>query len=385
MLPFEFVTSSRIMFGNGRLRDGINSASLMGKKPLVVHASGGLPVEHVIIPLSEAGISFSTYSVDHEPSIDLVQMMINFAREKKCDFVIAFGGGSVIDSAKATSAMLTNVGSLLDYLEIVGKNKPLLKPAAPCVAIPTTAGTGAEVTRNAVLAVPERKVKVSLRSNYLLPRLAIIDPELTLSLPARITAYTGMDALTQVIEPYVSSKHNPFIDQICLDGMTRSARSLKKACSKGSDINARYDLSLTSLYGGLALTNAGLGAVHGFAGPIGGMYDIPHGVVCGILLPYVFRANINALKERDPGSEIIERFSTIARKLTGSEDATLEQGIHWLIELVEELKIPRLSEYGISLTDFPIIMEKARVASSMKANPIVLTEQELMRILEEAY
>ncbi len=385
MLPFEFVTSSCIIFGNGRLQDGIISASSMGKRPLVVHSAGGVPVDNVLRPLRETGITASIYSVDHEPSVDLIQMMVSFAREKSCDFVIAFGGGSVIDAGKATSAMLTNDGDLLDYLEVVGKNKPILNPAAPCVTIPTTAGTGAEVTRNAVLAVPERKVKVSLRSNYLIPKLAIVDPEQTITLPASITAFTGMDALTQVIEPYVSAKHNPFMDQICLDGMTRSARSLIKAYENGSDLEARYDLGLTSLYGGMALTNAGLGAVHGFAGPIGGMYDIPHGAVCGILLPYVFRANINALKERNPDSEIIQRFSTVVRKITGMENPTMEQGIQWLIELVEKIKIPRLSEYGLSRTDFPTIVEKARVASSMKANPIILTETELLHILEEAY
>ena len=252
MKSLDFVTASRVIFGKGCLKDGINAISQLGKRPMVVYAAGGAPVETITVPLSEKGLTLTKHAVDHEPSVDLIQQMVKLARENDCDSVIAFGGGSVMDAGKATSAMLTNSGDLLEYLEVIGQNKPLNLPAAPCVTIPTTAGTGAEVTRNAVLAVPEKKVKVSLRSNYLLPKLAIVDPELTLTLPAHITAYTGMDALTQVIEPYVSIKHNPLVDVLCLDGIARSVRSLFKAFLNASDCEARYDLSLASLYGGLA-------------------------------------------------------------------------------------------------------------------------------------
>lgn len=385
MKSLDFVTASRVIFGKGCLKDGINAISQLGKRPMVVYAAGGAPVETITAPLYEMGLTLTKHAVDHEPSVDLIQKMVKSARENDCDSVIAFGGGSVMDAGKATSAMLTNSGDLLEYLEVIGQNKPLTLPAAPCVTIPTTAGTGAEVTRNAVLAVPEKKVKVSLRSNYLLPKLAIVDPELTLTLPAHITAYTGMDALTQVIEPYVSIKHNPLVDVLCLDGIARSVRSLFKAFLNSSDCEARYDLSLASLYGGLALTNAGLGAVHGFAGPMGGMYDIPHGAVCGILLPYVFRMNVNAIVIRHPESEFISRFKMVASSLTGDTDASPEEGAEWLVQLVEKLRIPRLADYGIIRDDFPLIVEKARVASSMKANPIELSNQELIQILEAAY
>lgn len=385
MNSFNFVTASQIIFGNGCLKDGIKAINQLGKRPLVAYAPGGVPVETIIEPLSEMGLTMTKHAVDHEPSVDLIQEMVKLARENDCDSVIAFGGGSVMDAGKATSAMLTNSGDLIEYLEVIGQNRPLALPAAPCITIPTTAGTGAEVTRNAVLAVPEKKVKVSLRSNYLLPKLAIVDPELTLSLPAHITAYTGMDALTQVIEPYVSSKHNPMVDVLCLDGITRSVRSLFKTFLNGSDCEARYDLCLTSLYGGLALTNAGLGAVHGFAGPMGGMYDMPHGAVCGILLPYVFRMNVNAFIMRHPESDFISRYKTVASLLTGDKDASPKEGADWLVQLVEKLKIPRLANYGIIREDFPLIIEKARIASSMKANPVELTDQELIQILEAAY
>ena len=385
MNSFDFATAPRILFGIGCLAEGIKAAAQFGSKALLVHAPTAAPLESVTSLLACAGITLSEYTVDHEPSIYLVQDMVKKARAEKCEFVLAYGGGSVLDAGKATSAMLTNPGELLDYLEVVGLNQPLTRPAAPCVTIPTTAGTGAEVTRNAVLAVPEKKVKVSLRSCYLMPRLAVVDPQLTVSLPPPITAYTGLDALTQVIEPYVSIKNNPLMDLICRDGVARSASSLRKAYLNGSDMEARLDLSMTSLFGGLALTNAGLGAVHGFAAPMGGMYDIHHGAVCGILLPAVVRMNILALKTREKENPALARYAEIAALLTGNPNARAEDAAEWLSTLVTDLKIPRLSEYNILRQEFPLIAEKALKASSMKANPLPLTSDELIQILEEAY
>jgi alcohol dehydrogenase class IV len=385
MNSFEFVTSPRIIFGIGCLESGVMAAKQFGEKALVVHGTSAAPMEPVYKALSKAEIDFVEFCVDYEPSVDLVQKMVAFARESTCDFVLAYGGGSVLDAGKATAAMLTNPGDLLDYLEVVGKNQPLTKQAAACVAIPTTAGTGAEVTRNAVLAVPEKKVKVSLRSNFVLPRLAVIDPELSFSLPPLVTAYTGLDALTQVIEPYVSIKSNPLMDVICRDGIERSARSLLKAYKNGTDANARLDLSLASLYGGLALTNAGLGAVHGFAAPMGGMYDAHHGAICGILLPEVIRMNIKVLRNRAPENDALNRYTEVARILTGKLGVRAEEGIDFLADMVKTLQIPRLSSYGIPRQDFKLIAEKAQKASSMKANPILLTDDELMEILEAAY
>jgi alcohol dehydrogenase class IV len=385
MIPFEFVTSPRIIFGNGVLAAGIQAAKSFGNKALFLHSSKGAPVDRVLEACEGIGIEVVEFSVDHEPSVELVQSIVEFSRKETCEFVIAYGGGSVIDAGKAASAMLTNPGDLLEYLEVVGSNKQLGIPAAPCVAIPTTAGTGAEVTRNAVLAVPEKQVKVSLRSNFLLPRLAVIDPELALGLPPEITAYTGLDALTQVIEPFTSIKHNPMMDVLCRDGIERSARSLLAAFKDGNNLEARYDLSLTSLYGGLALTNAGLGAVHGFAAPVGGMFHAPHGAICGILLPNVIRMNIAALSEREPRNPTLDRYTDVARLLTGKADATRDDGVAHLKNLVDALKIPRLNTYSIQKTDFPVIVEKAQKASSMKANPIVLTATELTQILESAF
>ncbi len=385
MIPFEFVTSSRIIFGNGVMTTGIKAAKSFGQKALLLYSQKGAPVDPIKTACAENGIPYELFPVDHEPSVALVQQIVEFSRKNECDFVIAFGGGSVMDAGKAASAMLTNPGDILDYLEVVGNNQPLTQPAAPCVAIPTTAGTGAEVTRNAVLAVPEKQVKVSLRSMYILPRLAVVDPELTLGLPSAVIAYTGLDALTQVIEPFTSIKHNPMMDAMCRDGIERSARSLNTAFQNGDNLEARYDLSLTSLYGGLALTNAGLGAVHGFAAPIGGMFGAPHGAICGILLPHTVKANIKALTEREPENSSLERYKVTAELLTDDTGARPEDAVRFLSGLVDELKIPRLRTYGIQSTDFPLIVEKALNASSMKANPIKLSQDELVEILEAAY
>jgi alcohol dehydrogenase class IV len=268
---------------------------------------------------------------------------------------------------------------------VVGKGKPLKKPSKPYIAIPTTAGTGSEVTRNAVISVPEKKVKVSMRNAYLLPEVAIIDPELTYGVPKTITAATGMDAFTQVIEPYVSRYSNILVDMFCKDAIPKGASYLLRAWENGNDHEARENISWVSLMGGLALANAKLGAVHGFAGPIGGMFHAPHGAVCAALLPSVMLVNAEALSNRGNDYEKISRFENIARWVTGVENATIEEGVEWIASLCKNMKIPRLSELGIKKAHFPTIIEKSKNSSSMKGNPIQLTEQEMVKILELAY
>jgi len=257
----------------------------------------------------------------------------------------------------------------------------LTRPSAPFIAIPTTAGTGSEVTRNAVLSSPAHRVKASLRSPLMLPRMALVDPELAYDLPPDITASTGLDALTQLIEPYVSSRANPMTDALCVEGIPRVARSLRKAFQHGRDTAAREDMSIASLFGGLALANAGLGAVHGFAGPIGGMFPAPHGAVCAALLAQVMETNIHALQQRKPGSDTLARYEEVARLLTGRSDSQAHDGVQWVRDLVSDLRIPRLAKYGITASHFTDISQKATHASSMKANPIELTSAELHSIL----
>jgi alcohol dehydrogenase class IV len=330
------------------------------------------------------GIGCISLSIQAEPSVALVRQGVELARREQCDLVIAFGGGSAIDAGKAIAALLTNGGELGDYLEVIGKGQTLCHPSVPFIAVPTTAGTGSEVTRNAVLASREHQVKVSLRSPLMLPRLAVVDPELTLELPPAVTASTGLDALTQLIEPYVSIRANPLTDGFCLEGMRRVSRSLRRAYHSGRDITAREYMSLASLLGGLALANAGLGVVHGFAAPLGGMFDAPHGAICAALLPHGMAINIRASRARAPEGETLRRYETVARLLTGEPGAVAEEGIEWIRQLCQELQIPPLSSYGIQERDVPTLVEKASRASSTKGNPITLTRDELRQLLNSA-
>jgi alcohol dehydrogenase class IV len=334
--------------------------------------------------LQENKVEHSIFSVCGEPKIQTIRDGVDFARGENCDWVIGFGGGSVLDAGKAIAAMMENEGDILDYLEIIGQGKALTKYPARYLAIPTTAGTGSEVTRNAVLASPEHKLKVSLRSASMLPGIALIDPELTYGLPPAITASTGLDALTQLIEPYVCVRANPMTDAICVEGIRRVARSFRVAVKNGGDVEARTNMAVASLFGGMALANAGLGAVHGFAGPIGGMFSAPHGEICARLLAEVVEVNLDALRERDPESVAMSRYYYVARLLTGRAGAVADAGTEWIRELVAELGIPRLSAHGIKSEDIPEIVKHAKNASSMKANPIVLTDEELAEILRRA-
>ena len=227
-------------------------------------------------------------------------------------------------------------------------------------------------------------MKVSLRSPFMVPRLALVDPHLALGLPPALTAASGLDALTQLIEPYVSSRANPLTDALCAEGLRRAARSLRRAVDHGRDAAAREDMALAGLFGGLALANAGLGAVHGFAAPIGGTFSAPHGAVCARLLPFVMRANVDALRAREPSSLLLERFAEVARALTGSAAATLEDGIAFVEQLGRELAVPGLASYGVAPADIPGLVKKASAASSMKGNPLPLTEAELTQVLEQA-
>jgi alcohol dehydrogenase class IV len=370
MSPFEFATSARIVFGAGTFAQLEGIAAGYGKRPLIV--TGKRPV---------SGVAGTRFAVAGEPTIALIREGVNAFRESGCDFVVSIGGGSAIDAGKAIAAAAANAGDLLEYLEVIGKGQPLERPPTPFIAVPTTAGTGSEVTRNAVLGSPEHGVKVSLRSPLMLPRVAIVDPELTRGLPPAITASTGLDALTQLIEPYVCRRANPLIDSLCLDGIRHASASLLRAFRDGNDMDARNGMAYASLLGGLALANAGLGVVHGFAAPIGGMFDAPHGAVCAALLPAGMRANIAALREREPRSGALERYRELARILTGDPDAIPEDGAEWVRNLTAQLAIPSLAAYGIGEKDAAKLAEKAGRANSMKANPIALTAAELEAVL----
>jgi len=382
-MEFEFATASRIIFGSGTLEEVAPIAAEMGSRALVVTGGNTERAAPLLESLREGGVETQTFSVAGEPTVEQAIAGAAMGRERRCELVIGMGGGSPIDSAKAIAALLTNTGDLLDYLEVIGTGKALTERPAPCIAIPTTAGTGAEVTKNAVLKSTEHKVKVSLRSSMMIPDLAVVDPELTRSMPASVTASTGLDALTQLLESFVSVKSNPLTDGVCREGLKRAARSLRRAFEDGKDMAAREDLAVASLFGGLALANAKLGAVHGFAGPAGGMFPAPHGVICARLLPHAMAANVRALQARG-GRELLSRFDEVAQILTGDPGARAEDGMDWVMQLCDTLRVPRLSEFGITEADFPELVAQAQRASSMKGNPIELTEEELTEMLRKA-
>ena len=384
-MNFEFVTSNRIIFGNGSLSKLATLVPDFGHCALVVTGSGSVPLEKLLRIFDQENIRCEIFRVHGEPDIVTIEQGYAMSSATKCDFVIGFGGGASIDAAKAISAMMTNPGDLMEHLEVIGAGKPIKNPAAPMIALPTTAGTGTEVTRNAVIASREYRVKVSMRSPMMIPRIAIVDPELTYTMPPDVTASTGMDALTQVIEAYVSNSTNPMTDVISREGIIRGARSLLTAYQNGLDVQAREDMALTSLFGGIALANAGLGAVHGFAGPIGGMFDAPHGKVCACLLPPVMKYNAIALSHLEGGEAIKHRYQEIAAILTGKPDASIQDGVDWIAHLAKQLSISNLHSLGIEKDDFDEIIAKSMVSSSMQKNPVKLSADILRSILEEAY
>ena len=334
-----------------------------------------------------AGFEFATAGrivVGAGRAAELARTGAAAAREHGADVVAAVGGGSVIDLAKAVAMLLGNGGDPLDYLEVIGSGRKITQPAVPCVAVPTTAGTGAEVTANAVLASPAHGLKASLRSPLMIPRVALVDPELTVSCPPRVTAASGLDALTQCLEPLVSVRANPLTDGLAREGLRHAAAGLRAAYADGRDLRARADMAMCSLLGGIALANAKLGAVHGLAGVIGGTADVPHGVACAALLAPVVEANVRALRSAQPGGPALDRYAEAARLLTGRPAASIEDGLTWIRETVSLLDVPGLAGFGIGPQDSDDIAAKAARSSSMQGNPVALTPGDLRVIVLQA-
>jgi alcohol dehydrogenase class IV len=379
-MRFEFATATEIVFGAGIARDLAARVPALGRRLFVVTGGDASRTERVLAPLA-AGIAGS-FRLDREPTLDDARQATAAARACEADAVLAVGGGSVIDLGKATAALLTNTGDPLEYVEVIGGGLPLAAASVPFIAVPTTAGTGSEVTRNAVLASPGDGIKVSLRSPRMLARLAIVDPELTRDLPPELTASTGMDALTQLIEPMVSVRATPLVDAICREALPRVSRSLTRAVQHGADAAAREEMAFASLCGGLALANAGLGVVHGVAAAVGGRYDAPHGAVCAALLPGAVTINLRALGAREPRNPAVRRYSAVAALLTGGADAG--ELARWVETLRDDLEIPGLGTYGIRRTDVPALAAAASRASSTRGHPSVLTDEEQREVIERA-
>ncbi len=382
MIRFEFATAGRILFGRGTLTQVPSIVREFGRSALVVTGSNASRAKTLLESLAVAGIQSKSFACSGEPTLEIVRAGVRAAKD--CHLVIGFGGGSAMDCAKAVAALAANSGEPLDYLEVIGKGQMLENAPMPFVAVPTTAGTGAEVTRNAVLESLEHGVKASLRSPLMLAKAAVVDSDLTLNVPPEITASTGIDTLTQLIEPYVSSRANSFTDLLCREGLGHVTASLEQVFFTGSDRAGRESMSYASLLSGLALANAGLGVVHGFAGPLGGLLHAPHGALCAAILPHGMAANVAALRQRGENHPALARYGEIARILSGGKVDQPEDGVRWVAALCQRLGIQPLRHYGLTPGQIPALVGKASQASSMKANPILLTNEELTTVVESA-
>jgi alcohol dehydrogenase class IV len=378
---FEFATAGRVLVGIGRSAELPALLAACGTRALI--CTGASPDRHADL-LAGLGLPAAVFRVAGEPTVDLAQAAVGAAREHGADVVAAIGGGSVIDTGKAVAMLLGNGGDPLDYLEVIGAGRAISRPSVPCIAVPTTAGTGAEVTANAVLASPRHRVKASLRSRTMIPRAALVDPLLTVSCPPPVTAASGMDALTQCLEPFVSPMANPLTDAVAREGIRRAAAGLRRAYADGSDLGARADMAVASVAGGMALANAKLGAVHGLAGVVGGTVAVPHGVACAALLAPVMEANVAALRADPRGHRALARYAEATALLTGEPGAAIEDGIAWVRQTLALLGIPGLGAFGMAPGQAGDIAAQALRSSSMRGNPAALSADDLRAILARA-
>ncbi len=390
-MRFEFATAGRIIAGAGRVAELPEVLAGLGSRVLV--CTGASPARHAGL-LASLTLPAAVLEVAAEPTVELARAGVAAAREHGADIVAAIGGGSVIDAGKAVAMLLGNGGDPLDYLEVIGSGRAITRPAVPFIAVPTTAGTGAEVTANAVLASLEHRVKASLRSPLMIPRIALVDPQLTVSCPPPVTAASGLDALTQCLEPLVSPRASPLTDGLASEGLRHAAAGLRAAYADGEDLTARADMATCALLGGMALANAKLGAVHGLAGVIGGIAEVPHGIACATLLAPVIEANVQALRSRGDGGQgvqgvqgvhpALDRYARAARLLTGEPAASVQDGLAWIRQTLTLLAVPGLSTFGIGPQHADEIAAKALTSSSMQGNPVVLSHGDLKAILLRA-
>jgi alcohol dehydrogenase class IV len=381
VVQFQLAIPGDIRFGTGRVSElPAGLADLGASRVLIVTGRTTTRADGIRSALQQAGISSVVLGVATEPSIERVRAAVDVILETRCDAVLGFGGGSALDVAKAVAVLATSGTDPMDHLEVIGAGRPIERPGLPCIAVPTTAGTGSEVTRNSVLS--GGGVKASLRSPLLLPKVALVDPDLLVGVPKPTIAASGMDALSQLIEPLLSQRANPFTDALARDGIRRSARSLRRAYQDGmQDAEVREDLAMASLFSGICLANAGLGAVHGLAAAAGARLSAPHGAVCAAVLAAAMEVNLHALGERAPDHPAVQRIAEVATLLTGRPDARAEDAIGWLQELTATLSIPGLATYGLDQDHIAELVKAAQRASSMRGNPIELDDNEVTEIV----
>ncbi|MFX0091113.1 MAG: iron-containing alcohol dehydrogenase [Candidatus Hodarchaeota archaeon] len=390
-MNFELLSTPQIMFGSGQFQKLGQLVRDFGSRLLVVASESALKDKNnektLVEALVEHNITDTRFIVKGEPTIEIIDQGVAVGMDFKTEAVIGFGGGSVLDAGKAIAGLITNGESAREYMEGVGRGLKITQSSLPYIAVPTTAGTGSEVTKNAVILAKDVGVKASIRSPLLVPKIALIDPSLMLSVPPEVTASCGLDAFTQLLEPYTSNKAQPITDALALLGIQRARNSLVRAYKQGNDLSARENMAMAALLSGICLANVGLGAVHGFASPLGGMFPIPHGVVCAALLAPTIQKNIEELKAKAPKNPNLLKYAKLAEITCNQTFSSINEAhmalTQYLRELTQTLKIPPLSKFGMKDSDIPTVIAKAIKSSSMKYNPIKLSESALSDILEQ--
>lgn len=380
--PFAFATATEILFGRGQAVVAAERIASLSLRVFLVHGRDPARSEWLRDDLLAAGCEVTGFAVPTEPDMAMIERGLSSARQSGAEIVVAVGGGAAIDAGKAIAALVPAIRPILDHMEVVGQGLPLDIAPLPFIAMPTTAGTGAEVTRNAVIAVPEHRRKVSLRDARMLPRLAIVDPALTDGCTRAVTLASGLDAITQVIEPYICTRANPLTDALCREAIPRGLMALARLM-EAEDEGARDEMAWVSLSGGLALANSGLGAVHGLAGPLGGLSGAAHGAICGVLLPHVLIANWRAVT--DPACQ--QRLKEIAGwigQAMGCPEAELEEAASRLARWSRRAGLPSLAELGTDRAMQRAAADAAASSSSMKANPAALSADTLQEVMAAA-
>ncbi|WP_371743784.1 iron-containing alcohol dehydrogenase [Mangrovicoccus sp. HB161399] len=374
MAPFGLRLPGDIRFGRGKAAEAVPEIAALADRILVIHGRDAHRAGWLLDGLRREGAEVLGLPAAGEPDLEMLEAAVAAARDFGAGAVVACGGGAALDLGKAVAALAGEAHPAAEYLEVVGTGRKLAGPLLPFVAIPTTAGTGAEVTKNAVIGVPDHRRKVSLRDDRMLARLAIVDPSLTDGCPKSVTLASGLDAVVQVIEPYLSPKASIVTDALCEKAIPAGLSALATLMDR-EEPGARDALAWTSLAGGIALANAGLGAVHGLAGPLGGVTGAPHGAICGRLLQPVLSVHMR-VGLPDPADIRIDRVARwIGERLKlGLTGANLDQ---W----VTDQGLPRLGGMGLDPADIPMVAEAARGSSSMKGNPVELSQDQLETIL----
>jgi len=378
---FQFMTSTRILFGEGALQSSLSLLNQYGYSVLLVTGKNTDRASPILHYLKQQNMRYQHVAISGEPNITMIEETALVGRKFKPDLVVAMGGGSVLDMGKALAAVIPNQGDVYDYVEVVGRNVPLKSKPISFIAIPTTASTGSEVTRNAVLRSGQDQVKVSLRSPEMLADVAIIDPTLTYGTDKLTSGRGAMDAFTHLMEAYVCGDPNPLTDMICEEGLRRLSQSILPACLQ-DNYKARADISFAAMLGGMAITNAKLGAAHGLASALGGKLDAPHSIITARLAPYVMTENIKAAQKAGR-SDVLHRYTKVAQILTGRVNARREDGVLWVNMMLEKLALPTLDKFGVCATSFEDVAEDALKSVAIKGNPLPLTKQRLTYILQQ--